>query len=143
MRVSELGSSRAAAPARRKKATPGKGGAFAVRLREVTGMVEAAGGIESPPVHAVESILAIQEVSDAAEERSRGSASRYGDTVLDGLGKLRHDLLMGAVGKDKLAGLAQTMCAQRRASADPGLNEIKGEIELRAAVEIAKFTRTV
>ena len=143
MRVSELGSSKAPAPARRKKATPGKGGAFAVRLREVTGMAEAAGEIGSPPVPAVGSILAIQEVSDATEERSRGLARRYGDTILDRLEELRHDLLMGAMSKDKLAGLAQTMRAKRRTSADPRLNEIIDEIELRAEVEIAKFTRDV
>ncbi len=143
MRVSELGSSKAVAPGRRKKAASGKGGAFALRLREVTGAAEVAGGIESPPVRAVESILAVQEVSDATEERSRGLAKRYGDAVLDRLDALRHDLLMGAVSKDKLAGLAQAMRAQRRTSADPRLNEIIDEIELRAEVEIAKFTRDV
>ncbi len=141
MRVSELGSSKAPAPARRKKAPPGKGGAFAVRLREVTAMAEAAGIIESPPVRAVDSILAVQEVSDATEERSRGLARPYGDAVLDRLDELRHDLLTGAVSRDRLAGLARTMRAQRRTSADPRLNEIIDEIELRAEVEIAKFTR--
>ena len=35
------------------------------------------------------------------------------------------------------------MRAKRRTSADPRLNEIIDEIELRAEVEIAKFTRDV
>ena len=141
MRVSELASSKAAAPARRRKVAPGKGGDFAVRLREVAATAEAARVIESPPVRAVDSILAVQEVSDATEERSRGLAKGYGDAVLDRLDELRHDLLTGAVSRDRLAGLARTMRAQRRTSTDPRLNEIIDEIELRAEVEIAKFTR--
>jgi len=143
MRVSDLRSSKAAAPARRKKATSGKGGEFAARLKEATGAAQAAGELESPPVRGLDSILAVQEVSDPTEEGGRRAGGRYGAAMLDRLDELRHDLLAGRVSKDRLAGLARTMRAHRRQSADPALNEIIDEIELRAEVEIAKYTRGI
>ena len=48
---------------------------------------------------------------------------------------------MGRFSKEKLADLAQRLRQKRQQSTDPKLNEIIHEIELRAEVEIAKYSR--
>ncbi len=143
MKISKTQSSKTAASVRKKKKTTGKGSAFAERLREAAVAPEAAAASEPSLVTPVDSVLAAQESPDATAERSRGLARMYGESVLDRLEEIRHGLLIGAIPKENLAGLAQTMRAQRRKSSDPKLNEIIEEIELRAEVEIAKLTRDV
>ena len=94
-------------------------------------------------VKAADSLLAVQEVSTATEERSRGLARRYGEHILDGLENIQHGLLEGAVLKEKMADLARAVRTKRQRIDDPRLKEIIDEIELRAEVEIAKLTRDV
>jgi hypothetical protein len=91
----------------------------------------------------VEAILAVQEVPDSTEERSRGLVRKYGDDLLDRLETLRRDVLAGRVPKEGLADLAHALRLQRGKADDPRLNDIIKEIELRAKVEIAKLTRDV
>ena len=61
--------------------------------------------------------------------------------ILDRLEELRLGILIGRFSKDKLADLAQRLRQKRQQSTDPKLNEIIHEIELRAEVEIAKYSR--
>ncbi len=140
MKVSDIGPGKATTPTRRKKATTGKGAEFADQLREAAA-VEAGGTVDPSAATAVDSVLAVQEVPHATDERSRGLFRHYGETLLDRLDQIRHDLLIGAVPKERLADLAHTMRQQKSRSDDPHLNEIIDEIELRASVEIAKLTR--
>ena len=97
--------------------------------------------MESSAVGGVDSILAVQEVSDATDERARGRARQYGDEILERLEAIRRDLLIGATSREKLVELAQRLRSERVACTDSHLNEIIDEIELRAKVEIAKLTR--
>lgn len=143
MKISNLGSSKGPAPAKRKKKAAGKGRAFAERLKEAAAVAEVHGGVEPSTVTAVNSVLSVQESSDATDHPSRTIAKQYGSEILDRLDELRKDILFGAVPKDKLAGIARKMRAKRQESDDPKLNAIIDEIELRAEVEIAKLTRNV
>lgn len=139
MKVSDVGSIRDAAAARRKRKTEATGD-FASHLEEAA-RTEAPGVVEAAGVSQVGPMLAAQEVPGATEERSRGLLRHYGDDMLGHLDTIRHGLLVGAIPKEKLAALAYRMRQKRVACADPKLKEIIGEIELRAEVEIAKLTR--
>jgi len=142
MKVNDVGSSKSVAGPRRKKEAAGSGGAFAQQLKDATSASDGAVG-ETHGVSAASSILAVQEVSDATDGRSRGLARQYGDDILDRLDSMRLKILEGTLTKDQLAELAQTMRAKRVRSDDPKLNAIIDEIELRAEIEIAKLTRNV
>jgi hypothetical protein len=54
---------------------------------------------------------------------------------------LKLGLLRGSISGERLAQLAQLARAGRALTDDPGLDEVLGEIELRAAVELAKLRR--
>ncbi len=96
------------------------------RAASTQGMA-AAGGLEG--------LLALQIVEDPLLRRRR-SAQR-GRTMLDLLDSLKLALLSGRVPRETLHRIARTM-RQREPSGDPVLEGIIAEIELRAAVELAK-----
>ena len=64
-----------------------------------------------------------------------------GEDLLDRLDELRLGILTGRFPKEKLAELAQRLRQKREQGVDPALDAILAEIELRAEVEIAKYTR--
>lgn len=143
MKISKVGPAGESASTKRKKSAA-KDGAFADQVRDVaaTGEVESPHAVDGPSqVGAVESVVAVQEVPDATDGRSRKMLRQYGDELLDRLDELRLAILAGAVSKERLAELAHRLREKRRQSDDPRLNEIIDEIELRAEVEVAKLTR--
>lgn len=82
-------------------------------------------------------MLMLQEVSD--EELRRERIVREGESMLDSLEKLRQALLMGQLPLDVLRTLEDRLKRQRERAFDPRLIEIIDDIELRAAVELAKI----
>jgi hypothetical protein len=85
----------------------------------------------------VDALLSLQEVEDSTTGRSKG-LKRAGD-LLERLDELRHGLLMGALSRENLQELARAVRQQRSESTDPQLSDILDQIELRAAVELAKY----
>ena len=99
----------------------------------------AASGVASAnPVTAVDGLLTLQEVDDASARASRGK--KRGQDLLDGLDELRHGLLTGTISRDRLVALAKLAQSRRAQIDDPRLAEILDEIDLRAQVELAKYT---
>jgi hypothetical protein len=88
-------------------------------------------------VSPVDGILAIQEVSDATDGRSRGI--KHGHDLLDRLDELRHDMLTGMFHHDRLIALRREIKEQRVTVEDPRLMAILDDIDLRASVELAKL----
>ena len=84
-------------------------------------------------------LYALQEVPDATARRAR--ALRQGHDVLDRLDDLRMALLGGTLSGDRLQSLVEAVRAQRETVADPRLAAVLDEVELRAAVELAKLGR--
>jgi hypothetical protein len=62
--------------------------------------------------------------------------------MLDKLEEIRLGLLLGTIPQSRLEQLAHLVRAQRELVNDPKLTAILDEIELRAAVELAKLTRS-
>jgi hypothetical protein len=92
---------------------------------------------QSQSVSALEGLLSIQEIPDALIGRRR--AIRRGDVLLDRLEDLRLGLLAGVVPRERLEELVRLARTAREAVDDPRLAAILDEIDLRAAVELAKL----
>ncbi len=142
MKISNVGGAKGTSGPQRKKSVSGSPGAnFAQSLKDASGASETDGVIESAPMNAVDGILAVQEVPDAMDGRSKGLAMlNYGTDILDRLDEMRHAILSGTLTKDQLVNLAQKMRARQDMSDDPELNAIIQEIEMRAEIEIAKLS---
>jgi len=136
---------RGTGPSRTRKAgkAGSSGDSFAEALRETAESAPSSSSGSVQGVTAVGGVIAVQEVQDSTEGRSKGLLIGYGDDLLDRLEEIRIELLLGAVSKDRLADLAQQMRKKRQQFDDPRLNEIIDEIELRSEVEIAKLTRDI
>jgi hypothetical protein len=95
---------------------------------------------EAAPATAVASastLLSVQELGDSLDGRRR--AVKRGEDILDRLDDLRHGLLIGAFSVSKLDNLLGMIRRQQTSVSDPKLREILADIEVRAAVELAKL----
>jgi hypothetical protein len=86
----------------------------------------------------VAGLLSLQEVQDAATGRRRRAVAR-GEKLLDALDELRLGMLTGAMSREQMTLLARLAQEGAATVDDPHLAEILAEIELRAAVELAKL----
>ncbi len=122
------------------KAGSGDSG-FADALRDVSGADSVEYAQTTSGVGAVGSILAMQQVADSTDHRSRGLMMEYGSDLLDQLDKIRVAILSGSISKDRLQDIARRLRERKITSDDPQLNALIDEVELRVEVEIAKLTR--
>ena len=99
-----------------------------------SGATAAAAGVSG--VAGVSALMALQGVEDATERRRR--AIRRGGGLLDRLEELKLALLSGEAGEGALERLSRGLREERPVDADPGLNSLLAQIDLRAAVELAK-----
>ncbi|WP_238183195.1 flagellar assembly protein FliX [Methylobacterium trifolii] len=106
------------------------------------GSAPAATGTSAPPAAAslagLDAVLMLQGESDTPAERRRRTAKR-GHDLLDGLDRLKYALLSGKVGTHELRAIAGRLSERASASGDPRLDGLIADIELRAAVELAKL----
>ncbi len=119
-----------------KKASDAKKTEFSEHL---DGAEETAAAASTNPLGAVAGVLDIQEVDDALARAARGKLRA--EDLLASLDDLRLDLLAGTLSKNRLSRLSEIVQSRRPTIEDPQLNEILDEIDLRAQVELAKFTR--
>ena len=81
--------------------------------------------------------MALQDIGGPLERRRRATAR--GGRLLDALDELKIGLLDGSLPRQAVERLARDAREQRMLTDDPGLDAILGEIETRAAVELAKL----
>ncbi|HEY1961171.1 MAG TPA: flagellar assembly protein FliX [Rhizomicrobium sp.] len=89
------------------------------------------------PIAAVESILTLQGLDDSTSGRSKGLV--HGQQLLDMLDEVRDGLLCGGIPRTTLNRLAVAVGRRHETFADPNLQGVLDEIELRARVELAKL----
>jgi hypothetical protein len=94
----------------------------------------------APLLSGVDALFALQEVPDATAEHRQAMAR--GNEILDRLDDLRLGLLTGTMSRTKLTDLARLARSQSHRISDPRLREVLSEIELRAAVELAKMSQS-
>lgn len=102
---------------------------------ESTSAAEAPARISPPP--AVGGILSVQEVEEG--ETRRGRMIRRGHEMLDSLEELKLALLLGEVPIDQLEEIQEQMREEKELVNDPRLRDVMNQIEIRAAVELAKL----
>jgi hypothetical protein len=119
---------------KRKASTGGASGGFSVSGQsEVHGAVVSGPG----PIAALDSILMLQGMDDSTDGRSKGLA--HGEQLLDLLDSVRDGLLAGGIPRATLNKLAAAVTRRHDGFADPKLQDVLDQIELRAHVELAKL----
>ncbi|MDD3182261.1 MAG: flagellar assembly protein FliX [Alphaproteobacteria bacterium] len=127
---------RSTTPVRRtNKASGSSSSSFSKHLDETD---ESSGVHGAAALGGVNGMLDLQEVDDALARAARGKLRA--EDLLEKLDDLRMDLLTGALSKTKLQRLSDVVNSHRAEVSDPKLNNILDEIDLRAQVELAKFT---
>jgi hypothetical protein len=91
------------------------------------------------PLAGLDGVLAMQEVPDATVSRRR--AVRRGHALLEELQELQLGLIDGRLAEATLRGLATRLEEVRPAVDDPKLAAVLDQIEIRAAIEMAKLGR--
>lgn len=130
MKISDV--PRPSAPSRRTSVATGNG-AFKVTADPPESAVRAA---ESTPLKASGAILALQEVEDELPARKR--AVERAHDMLDELEALRGAMLGVGVSEDALDRLSALVGQGTTDVDDPRLQDLLQDVELRAAVELAK-----
>ncbi len=131
---------KANAAKRKKEASSAGGGDFLGLLS--TGDVESTPTAPPPsgiqPV-SMDALLSLQEMpEDELKKRKALEESRF---TLEALESLRHALLSGPIPEHLLKTLTRVVAQQKSRVEDPRLMSIIEDIELRAAVELAKLER--
>ena len=115
----------------------GKSGAFSRALGD-DGQAPSASSVSGgAAVAQVDALLALQEVMEVPGSGSQGR--RRGEALLDRLDELRLGLLFGRLSKATVERLVAVLESKRGEVDDPQLAQVLDEIELRAAVELAKL----
>ncbi len=136
MKVSRTGSTAAASAVGRVRKKGGVGGNFSVEGAEAA--TPTAGAQAPTAVAGLDALLAMQEV-DANGSGKRRRAVRRGHDMLDLLDEIRVALLEGTLPEAKLKSLLRVVNAEGTLTADPVINAVLAEVDLRARVELAKF----
>jgi len=135
MKIDPLSKQRLSPTRRGDRAKEAGAGGFA---KELSGEAPAGGSVSGAAAPSpVDGLLALQEVPDSLARHAK--ARRRGEALLEELDQLRLDLLTGSLPKARLERLVALATVQRDRIDDPRLAEIIEEIELRAAVELAKL----
>ncbi|MCP5411245.1 MAG: flagellar assembly protein FliX [Alphaproteobacteria bacterium] len=122
------------AAVKRKSTSGSSTGGFSVG-----GSADAHGSVVAGPgpIAALDSILMLQGMEDSTSGRSKGLA--HGEQLLEILDQVRDGLLAGGIPRNTLNRLAVAVTRRHDAFADPKLQDVLDQIELRAHVELAKL----
>ena len=117
-----------------KRKTTTTGGGFSV-----SDPAETHGGIVAGlgPIAALVSILMLRGLDDSPDGRAKGQA--HVEQLLNLLDAARDGLLAGGIPRSTLNKLAAAVTRRHDAFADPQLQDVLDQIELRAHVELAKL----
>jgi hypothetical protein len=121
-----------------RQARPGGGSGFRLPSAEAASGPASAGSVTAMSgVMGMDALLALQEVGNPLE-RKRRAVSRAG-RILDVLDDLKIALIDGTITPGEMDRLARAVRDARERTDDPRLEAVLDEIEIRAAVEMAKL----
>jgi hypothetical protein len=117
---------------------PAAGGGFKLPdVGETESAAPSTGVNRTAGVMGVDALLALQDVGGPLERKRR--AVRRASRILDVLDEVKLALLDGDLSLSQLERLRRAIRDERGLTDDPKLEELLDEIELRAAVEMAKL----
>ena len=131
------------ATTKKKEAAASAGGAGFLGLLSVSEAEAAAANTpvsDVIPPNSMNALLSLQEMPDDEVAR-RKAAMEEGRGTLEALETLRLGLLTGSVPEHLLQTLSRVVAQQKQRVDDPRLMSLIEDIELRAAVELAKLER--
>lgn len=134
MKIAGTNSIRNNTVVKRQKSADPAATSFASELKSSTPASTAA---PASQVGVIDGILALQEVDE--DGRGRNPHVERGEEMLDRLDEIRAGLLTGKINSRSLEQLLEQVRNKSQNVTDPKLREILAEIELRAAVELAKL----
>ncbi len=137
MKIDPLASQRLTTPRRKERGEAAGSSGFAGELEGEAPAATTVGAGAS--LGQVDALLALQEVPDSLV--GDAGAKCRGEALLDGLEQLRLGLLAGVLPRERLVRLTRLLAERRGEIDDPRLAAVIDEIELRAAVELAKLER--
>jgi hypothetical protein len=133
MKIDPLASLRTQNLRRKDRAAGGNGFADALK----GGNERAAHTAGAPGVGALDALLTLQQAPDALSGRAK--ARKRGEQLLDELERIRMGLLAGRIPLSGLKRLSALLGQARPEVEDPRVEQVLAEIEVRAAVELAKL----
>lgn len=142
MKVGEYSPIGKSGQAGKKKGTSSVGGGDFLGLLTAN---ETEGTSSTPPpsdiqaLGSMDALLALQEIPD--NELAKRQAVEEGKNTIEALDKLRVDLLTGNLSGNIVNRLNEIVKLRKQFVGDSRLDAIMQEIELRAAVELAKLER--
>ncbi len=136
MRITGPGRVNSTQKSKGSKSASGTGAKFSVpsEAEEVSTPTNVASG---SPIASVDAIVALQGVDDSTTSNKK--AIKKSLDLLDRLEEIRHGLLIGSIPVDRLKQLKTALEQMNVPADDPGLGQIVRDIEVRAAVELAKL----
>jgi len=134
MKIAGTNSIRNSTVVKRQKSSDSAATSFASELKS---NAPAGGAAPASQAGVIEGILALQEIDE--DGRGRNAHIERGEEMLDRLDEIRAGLLTGKINPRSLEQLLEQVRNKSQNVADPRLKEILAEIELRAAVELAKL----
>jgi len=135
-KIDGLGSIRTPQPIKRPAKSESSGSTSFAKHLDEDSEAAASSGVSS--ANSISSILGVQEVDDALAHASKGK--RRALDILDMLDDLRVQLLEGGLSREKLLQLNRMVSVRRATVTDPKLAALLDEIDLRAQVELAKYS---
>jgi hypothetical protein len=139
MKISQTGAGRSAQRGRKnERADAGAAAAFKSHIQN-EGASSASGASAAAPLAALSSLLAVQEIP--ADDPDRRRALLKGNALLDELTDLQVGLVQGWAPEETLRRVTDLLDRPRPKLDDPELDRILDDIEVRAAVELAKLDR--
>ncbi|WP_019959636.1 flagellar assembly protein FliX [Woodsholea maritima] len=138
MKVTGPRSVGATSASKRKTGVQGTGSAFAPEGPQAKSSVEASPELSgASAVSSVDALLALQGVGDYSQSRRQASERAF--SLLDVLDDLKIALLEGGIPRERLSALMDLLQSRRDQTGDPKLEAVLNEVEVRAAVELAKY----
>jgi hypothetical protein len=135
-KIDGLGGARQAQPVKRAAKTDGSGGTVFAKQLDEGGDASSTSGVAGTTN--VSGILGVQEVDDALSHASKGKMRA--EDILDRLEEIRIGLLSGGLSRERLEQLSRLVNTRRSQIKDPRLSAILDDIDLRAQVELAKYS---
>lgn len=120
-----------------KKSSGASGSSFSSFLTDGADGPSAASGPAS--VAHVGGLLAVQSSEDPAERKARKRMMERADKVLDALSDVHRGLVTNTLSVADMKDVSRAVAAGREKVSDPVLAGLLDEVELRAAVELAKL----
>lgn len=135
MQITKVGNNKSV---QKKSSTQKTGGSsFASHLSETNETASTSSASSVSGIMPVDSLLALQEVGDEYSDRKK--TIQHGLSIVENLDQIRIGLLEGRISESVLKDLDKLINNWREADKDNELKELIDEIELRAAVELAKL----